>query len=71
MKNSIYHMRDSSADHKHNTVLLFFADAIDPLGFKGIVAPDLFVSFLACLSIGLEYIPLLGLQFFCCSFNFI
>ena len=25
-------MWDSLADHKHNTVLLFFEDAIDPLG---------------------------------------
>ena len=29
-------MWDSSADHKHNTVLLLFADAIDPLGPAGI-----------------------------------
>ena len=28
-------MWDSSADHKHNTVLLFFEDAIDPLGPAG------------------------------------
>ena len=29
-------MPDSSADHKHNTELLLFADAIDPLGFAWI-----------------------------------
>ena len=28
-------MWDSSADHKHNTVLLLFLDAIDPLGPAG------------------------------------
>jgi hypothetical protein len=28
-KTSSYHMWDSSADLKHNTVLLLFADAID------------------------------------------
>jgi len=28
-------MWDSSADHKHNKVLLLFADAIDPLGTAG------------------------------------
>ena len=28
-------MWDSLADHKHNTVLLFFEDAIDPLGPAG------------------------------------
>ena len=34
-------MWDSSADHKHNTVLLFFADAIDPLGPGGITTGPL------------------------------
>ena len=29
-------MWDSSADPKHNTVLLLFADAIDPLGPAGL-----------------------------------
>jgi len=28
-------MWDSSADHKHNTGLLFFADTIEPLGPAG------------------------------------
>ena len=37
-------MWDSSADHKHNTVLLIFADAIEPLRPAGFITAAAYAS---------------------------